>query len=69
MAYTQAQYDELKAAIARGVKSVGYGDKRVEYRTLEEMRSLLNEMAGELGIDTGTRRLRRTYAAFDKGHR
>ena len=71
MAYTQAQYDELKSAIARGVKSVTYAGKTVQYMSLEEMRSVLNDMAEELGINNTapTRMPRRTYAAFDKGFR
>lgn len=37
MAWTQSQLDALKDAYARGVLSVGHGDKRVQYRSLQEM--------------------------------
>lgn len=66
MAYTQADYDELQAAIARGAKSVAYRDKRVEYRSLDEMRSILAEMGKQLAIPS-SRPPSRTYAKFDKG--
>ena len=71
MAYTLAQYSELQSAIARGVKSVSYNGKTVQYMSLDEMRSILNDMAAELGLNaaTPTRMPRRTYTVFDKGLR
>lgn len=71
MAYTLAQYTELQSAIARGVKSVSYSGKTVQYMSLDEMRSILNDMAAELGLNTATptRMPRRTYTVFDKGLR
>jgi hypothetical protein len=50
MAFTQAQYDSLQDAYAKGVLEVEYADQRVIYRSLRDMRSLLNQMAAELGI-------------------
>ena len=38
MAYTQEQLDALEAALAKGEKRVSFGDKSVEYRTVEELR-------------------------------
>lgn len=71
MAYTLAQYSELQSAIARGVKSVSYNGKTVLYMSLDEMRSILNDMAAELGLNAAvpTRMPRRTYTVFDKGLR
>jgi hypothetical protein len=56
LAYTQAQYDALKLMLTTGVASAGYGDKRTEFRSIEELRWLLNDMEQELGI--GTRKVR-----------
>jgi hypothetical protein len=68
VAYTQAQYDALKSLISSGVNSAGYGDKRTEFRSLEELRWLLNEMEQELGI--GSRRIKqiRVISPADKGY-
>ena len=50
MAYTQAQYDALTAALAQGAKFVKYADKEIEYRTVAEMEALQRTMAIDLGI-------------------
>ncbi|MFW6299486.1 MAG: phage head-tail joining protein [Oceanicaulis sp.] len=62
--WTQADYDELKRAIATGATSVSYNGQRVDYRSLEEMKGLLSEMESELGLKT---RRRRSKATFDRG--
>jgi hypothetical protein len=64
MAYTQAQYDALKSAIAEGVKEVYYGDKRVVYRDLIEMQSILSAMENDLGLSN---KKRRKYPSHNKG--
>ncbi len=51
MAFTNEQYEALKAAIATGATKVKYKDKEVSYRDLNEMRSILAQMEKELGID------------------
>lgn len=63
MAYTPQQLEALDAAIAEGTLKVEYGDKKVEYRSLNEMLKIRNLIAAELG----TAAPRRTYASFDKG--
>jgi hypothetical protein len=64
MAHTQAQYDALKSAIAEGVKEVYYGDKRVVYRDLIEMQSILSAMENDLGLSN---KKRRKYPSHNKG--
>ena len=60
----------LKAQIASGVSSAGYGDKRTEFRSLTELRQILNdleeELAGLLGQGGRVRQIRMTTQA-DKG--
>ncbi len=46
--WTQANLDALEAAIAKGVKSVSYGDRRVDYNTLDEMLKLRATMRDEI---------------------
>lgn len=51
MAWTQADIDTLKAAIATGAKKVTFGagpDQRtVEYRSLDEMQKILDRVQSE----------------------
>lgn len=67
MAYTIEQYNALTAAIAQGVNTVKYADKELEYRSLEEMRSLKEEMEAELGILDPKRRKKVVFAGFSRG--
>jgi hypothetical protein len=64
--YTQAQIDALINAIASGVNSAGYGDKRVDYRSLAELRQILNDAEAEVAGTTRTRQIRVTSPP-DKG--
>lgn len=67
MAYTQQQVIDLKAAIAGGQLMVRSGDRSIQYRSLDEMKSILRVMEDELAGLSGTNGLvlgRRNYAAF-----
>lgn len=52
MAYTQADLDALKAAIASGARRVKFGSgpdsREVEYRSLAEMRAIVADIEAEL---------------------
>lgn len=48
--YTLEMLTTLEAAIATGARECYYGDKRVSYRSLDEMRSIANEMRTALGL-------------------
>lgn len=62
MAWTQADADALKASIARGVRDVSYADKRVSYRSLDEMLATLRLIEREIGTRKKTRIIR-TYSS------
>ncbi len=65
--WTQAEIDELKAAIATGIMTVKYSGppaREIQYQSLEAMRSLLAEMCAQVGGTTAFRR-----AAHNKGFR
>jgi hypothetical protein len=64
MAWTQTDYDALKAAIAKGVQSVEYNGRTVTYHSLKDMRELLAEMERDLA---GTAAQPFRYAAMSKG--
>lgn len=65
--WTQADYDALKAAIALGALRVEYADKRIEYRSLNDMKRLLEEMANDLGLNADVKNRRRRIGNFSKG--
>ena len=41
MAYTEDQLTALEAALAKGEKRVTFGDKTVEYRSVEELKDAI----------------------------
>lgn len=48
--YTLENLAVLEQAIASGTRSVYYGDKRVDYRSLDEMQRIRNVMLDALNI-------------------
>lgn len=48
MAYTQVQLDALEAALAKGEKRVSFGDKTVEYRSVDELKSAIDAIKRDL---------------------
>lgn len=65
MAWTPEQLAALERIMAQGTSSAAYQDRRVNYRTLDELRSLREEMRRSLGGDAGRENLVRT--TFEKG--
>ena len=66
MPFTQADIDNLTVLIASGVNSAGYGDKRTEFRSLSDLRQILNDMQTQVNGGTRMRQIRITSPA-DKG--
>jgi hypothetical protein len=66
MAYTIEQYQVLVNAIARGIKSVTYGDKTISYNSFSEMSALKQTMEAELYPEKARRR--RRLVSFDRGY-
>lgn len=64
-AWTQADIDKLKTAIADGaaIQSLTFANQTYQFRSLEEMLKLLSVMQAE--VTSGGRA--RRYAAFSKG--
>lgn len=54
MAYTQADLDRLKRAIARGQLEVRYADRLIRFRSLAELLTVKREMERELAASSGT---------------
>ena len=56
MAYTQAHLDALEAALVKGEKRVTFGDKTVEYRSVDELMAAISAVKRDLfeqAVDTG----------------
>lgn len=69
MGFTREQLDILEAAIAQGALDVNYGDKRVTYRSLNEMLRTRDLLKKELGLagNSGTKNSNRRFAVHGKG--
>lgn len=61
-----SQIVALQQLIASGVNSAGYGDKRTEFRSLADLRQILNDMQIQLSGGQRVRQIRMTSPA-DKG--
>jgi hypothetical protein len=67
LAPTQAQIEALRTVITSGVEGAGYGDKRTDFRSLNELRQILNAMEDELDGGGGRIRQIRMTSPSDKG--
>lgn len=67
MAFTQSDIDALKTSIKGGQLRVRFADREVEYRSIEEMRSLLSMMQADVSGSAGTKRKRRITIAPHTG--
>lgn len=54
LATLETQLEALKNARRSGVQSAGYGDKRTEYRSDEEMQAAIAAIEGEIAAAQGT---------------
>ena len=64
--YTLAQYTALNEAISLGALKVQYGDKTIEYRSLDDMLRLQIAMKNCLFPEKNKNNGRK-YASFSKG--
>jgi hypothetical protein len=62
VAYTQADADKLRAAIATGAKRVRFQGHETEFHSLDEMRRLLADIERE--VNPASAPARRTVATF-----
>lgn len=65
MAVTQADLDNLNAAIASGVRSTTLGGQTVLFNTTESLIKARNDLAAQLAAQTNAaRRPRQSYAFY-----
>lgn len=67
MSYTTTQLDALKKALATGERRVSFGDKTVEYRSVEELREAIRTVEAELARTSGTSSKRQIRVTTSKG--
>ncbi|MES9843222.1 MAG: hypothetical protein ABW131_01135 [Candidatus Sedimenticola sp. 6PFRAG5] len=67
MAYTNADREAIERALAKGERRVTFGDKTVEYRSVEELRDALREIDTQLARDQGRNPVRQIRVTTDKG--
>jgi hypothetical protein len=67
MAYTQADLDALDRAIASSQLEVEYGDRRVKYRSMDELLSARQHVAQQLALASGHRSHHRFTFATARG--
>lgn len=71
MAYSQVQLEAsiaaLETALARGELTVEYSDRRVTYRSVDELKNGIRYFQRLLGAVKGTARPKQTLAVASKG--
>ena len=72
MAYTEQHRQALESALAKGEKRVIFGDRTVEYRSVEELKAALREVKRSLieqaaAGGTGRRAVRQIRIQTSKG--
>ena len=67
MAYTAQQLDALRQALATGERRVTFGDKTVEYRSVEELQTAIREVEAALAKENATPLVRQIRVTTSKG--
>ena len=67
MAYTSSQLDALRQALATGERRVTFGDKTVEYRSVEELQAAIREVEAALAKENATPLVRQIRVTTSKG--
>lgn len=67
LATLETQLEALKNARRSGVQSAGYGDKRTEFRSDEEMQAAIAALEGEIAAAEGTLNPRIAVVRSTKG--
>ena len=67
MPYTEQQLQALRDALANGVRRVRFGDREVEYRSVEELKAAIAAAEAELAKTNGIPVARQILISTDKG--
>jgi hypothetical protein len=67
MPYTDEQLQALRDALANGVRRVRFGDREVEYRSVEELKAAIAAAEAELAQSSETPITRQIRVSTEKG--
>lgn len=67
--YTQADLDALKDILLTGAGSVAIGDRRVDYRSQEQIKQLIAEVSAALNGDSLTESPKLIKSTYSRGER
>lgn len=67
MTYTTTQLEALKRALATGERRVSFGDKTVEYRSVEEIQTAIRTVETEIARNAGVSPKRQIRVTTAKG--
>ena len=67
MTYTTTQLEALKRALATGERRVSFGDKTVEYRSVEELQAAIRTVEAENARNAGASPQRQIRVTTAKG--
>lgn len=67
MTYTTTQLEALKRALATGERRVSFGDKTVEYRSVEEIQTAIRTVETEIARNAGASPKRQIRVTTAKG--
>jgi hypothetical protein len=65
--YTEQQLQALRDALANGVRRVRFGDREIEYRTVEELKAAIATAEADLAKAAGTPTTRQIRISTQKG--
>jgi len=67
MTYTPTQLEALQRALTTGERRVSFGDKTVEYRSVEELQAAIRAVQAALARGAGQRPARQIRVTTGKG--
>lgn len=67
MSYTEQQLQALRDALANGVRRVRFGDREIEYRSVEKLKAAIAAAEAELAKTNDTPTVRQIRISTDKG--
>ncbi len=67
MPYTEQQLQALRDALANGVRRVRFGDREIEYRTIDELKAAIAAAEADVSKSSGAPVTRQIRVSTEKG--
>ena len=65
--YSEQQLQTLRDALANGVRRVRFGDREIEYRTVDELKQAIAAAESDVTQNSGTAPVRQIRVQTEKG--